>query len=89
MQVQIDLDYGGVGDLLGSSEVQAMLMQRAEAVAAAARGRGVSTDDGPVEIEVIDAGTERARALVAVNHPAGMTIEAKYRLLGSSLDAGG
>lgn len=89
--VRIELDRNGVGDLLRSSEVQSMLMRKAEAVKSAALGRGVTVNgpagDETLPIEVVDAGSDRARALVTVDHPAGLYVEAKHRLLVGSLEA--
>jgi hypothetical protein len=90
--VRIELDRDGVGELLTSAAVQAMLDTRAEAVAAAARGRGItvhgSSGEIPLPVEVVSAGTtKRARALVSVDHPAGLRVESKHRLLVGSLDA--
>lgn len=91
--VTIELDRGGVGDLLASAEVQDMLNDKAEQVANAARGRGVmvggeTAEDVPLPIVVVPAGnTKRARTLVVADHPAGLAVEAKHRLLAGSLDA--
>lgn len=72
-----------------------MLDQKAEAVADAARGQGISVGDRdggtgevPLPIEAKSAGNaSRARAIVTVDHPAALNVESKHRLLGSSLDA--
>lgn len=90
--VQIVLDGGGIRDLLGSEEVARMLRDKAEAVADAARNRGVLVDgrpgDVPLPVEVVDASSgTRARMLVVSDHPAGLAVEAKHRLLVGSLDA--
>jgi hypothetical protein len=90
--VQLKLDYYGVRALLRSDDVQADLHRRAEAVATAARSRGIMVEgepgDRPVPIDVQDAkGGTRARCLVVIDHPSGLAIEAKHRLLVGSLDA--
>jgi hypothetical protein len=87
--VRIEMDFAGIGDLLASAEVQADIDRRAEAVADAARNRGVTveSDNVPVPVVVTSAGKKRARALVTLDHPAGLAVEAKHRLLVGSLDA--
>lgn len=89
--VLIELERAGIGALLRSPEVQNLLEAKAQAVATAARGRGIKVDGDPgqvdPEIEVRSAGGVRARAVVGINHPAGLAIEAKHRLLVGSLDA--
>lgn len=90
--VRIDLNRAGIRALLADSGVQSMLMRKAGAVASAADGRSPMVDGVPgVEkppIYQVDAGSSsRARALVVLDHPAGLAIEAKHRLLGGSLDA--
>jgi len=89
----IELDRDGIQELLGSSEVQDLLMDKGEAVARAARGRGilVGGEPGttPLPVAVVNASTDRrARVLVFLDHPAGLAVEAKHRLLVGSLDAG-
>lgn len=93
--VRIELNGDGIRELLGSDGVQDMLTSKAEAVAEAARSRGITvgpTDGGsgevPLPIEAKATGTaSRARAIVVVDHPAALAAEAKHRLLGGSLDA--
>lgn len=93
--VRIELNGDGIRELLGSDGVQAMLTNKAEAVAEAARSRGITvgpTGDGSGEvrlpIEAKATGTAaRARAIVVSDHPAALAVEAKHRLLGGSLDA--
>lgn len=90
--VLIELDRPGMGSLLASPEVQAMLDGKAKAVANAARGRGVrvggTPGDTPLPVEAVSAGNaKRARAIVSIDHPSGLAVEAKHRLLVGSLDA--
>lgn len=91
--VLIELHRPGVGALLASGEVQDMLDRKAEAVATSARARGVTvntptTGEEPVPVETVSAGnSKRARALVVVDHPAALRVEAKHRLLGRALTA--
>lgn len=92
--IRIVLDRGGVAELLRSSEVQAMLDRKAEAVASAARGRGVTvrgvSGEGEVEVPVKAVSSPigtRARSRVILDHPAGLRVESTHRLLVGSLDA--
>jgi hypothetical protein len=93
MSVHIELDRGGVAELLRSAAVQQMLTAKAEAIAAAARARGIRVDGTPGEvplpIEVHSSPrAKRARAVVLAAHPAALHVEAKHRLLVGSLGAG-
>lgn len=92
MRVTIELNGSGIRELLASSEVQDMLDGKAEAVAHAARSHGITVDgrpgSEPLPVEAKQAGnSKRARALVVVDHEAGLAVEAKHRLLVGSLDA--
>lgn len=90
--VRIELDRDGIRQLVGSSEVQAMLERKAQQVADAASSRGVMVggDPGDVPVPVVvkaAGGGRRARALVVLDHEAGLAVESKHRLLVGSLDA--
>jgi len=90
--VLIELDRDGVKALLASDDVQRVLDEKAEAVANAARGRGIKVSGTPGEVDLpvvtVKAGNaKRARALVSIDHPSGLAVEAKHRLLVGSLDA--
>lgn len=90
--VRIELDRAGIRSLLTAAETQAMVEAKAEAVAQAAQGRGLTVegDPGEVPLPVVtrSAGSaSRARALVVIDHPSGLAVEAKHRLLVGSLDA--
>lgn len=88
--VRITMDYAGVGELLTSADLQADLDHRAESVrdAILARGITVESDGTPLPVVAQSAGTaKRARALVVLDHPAGIAVEAKYRVLAGSLEA--
>lgn len=89
--VRIELDFKGVGELLRSTEVQSMLHAKGQAVARAAAGKGVKVDDGSgaksIPVTVEDRKGKRARVVVTTDHPAGLRVETKYRLLGGAMDA--
>jgi hypothetical protein len=48
---------------------------------------GIPGDEKPPIYQVDARSSSRARALVVLDHPAGLAIEAKHRLLVGSLDA--
>jgi hypothetical protein len=88
---RIELARNGLREVLAGPQVQAMLERKARAVAQAAEARGIKVegDDSvalPIKVESRAGGT-RARASVIIDHPAGLAVEAKHRLLGGSLDA--
>lgn len=93
--VRIDLDKSGISDLLASSGVQSDLAARAARIAQVASSRGIRVGDTTggageiaLPINVVDASNStRARVLIVADHPAGLAVEAKHRLLVSSLDA--
>lgn len=90
--VRIEMHYPGVQELLRSAGVRADLDRRAEAVAKAARDRRVMVEGEPGAVP-LPVATEsgrsgsRARAFVRIDHPSGLAVEAKHRLLVGSLDA--
>ena len=89
MAVRVDLSSAGVAAVLRSAPVQAAVNAAAERVAATARNAGIMVEgepgDVPLPVTVEEAGGTRARARVVLDHPAGMAVEAKHRLLGGSV----
>jgi hypothetical protein len=88
--IRLELNSAGMKALLTSAETQRMIEATAEDVAQRARGRSVSVEGDPGEVQVpIDVvkahGGTRARALVVLDHPAGSAVESKHRVLGSAL----
>lgn len=80
---KIELDRAGIREAaLTSPEVREAVAERAERIAAAARGR---TD---LEIEVVNAGRSRARSYVRMLGAEAAPTEAKHRILGTAIDAG-
>jgi hypothetical protein len=86
---RIELDSRGMRALVGSDWAQGVVQAKADEVAAAANGRGVKVDgepgDQPVPIAVIPARGRRARAQVWIDHPSGVAVESKHRLLVGAL----
>lgn len=90
--VRIELARNGLRDVLAGPEVQAVLDAKARAVEGAARGRGIKVEgtpgETPLPVEAVSRpGGSRARAVVYINHPSGLAVESKHRLLVGSLDA--
>lgn len=89
---KVDINPDGIRELLRSADVEADITRRAEAVASAARSQNIrvsgepGADELPINVRV-HRGPNRVSARVAVDHPAGLAVEAKHRLLGRALDA--
>ena len=81
-KVDFKIVHAGIAELLVSEGVKADLKRRAEAVADKARS---TYPDLPIVVD--DMTGVRARYRVVGKHPKAKAVEAKYRLLGSSLDA--
>lgn len=98
-RVRIDLNSEGIRELLKSDGVADEIQRRAELVAAHATGlysahlvgsreAGENMPDETIKAEVfMGEGAVRARARVVAEHPAAPAVEAKYRVLGASMDA--
>jgi hypothetical protein len=104
-RVRIELNRAGVrAAALTSTEVRAALRSRAELVRDAAQIRydAISVgerDKGPeghepaesvtITAVMVEGGVTRANARILGDHPAALNVEAKHRVLGHSIDAGG
>ncbi len=88
---RLELDRDGVREaVLRSDGVRRLIEETAESVATKARGNAPRVDgepgEQPVPIIVEPAhGKTRARALVVIDHPSGLAVEAKHRTLGGAL----
>lgn len=84
------LNFAGVGQLLRSSGMAAEMRSRAENVAAAARSAApVDTGEYRDSITVETATTDRAVGRCVATAPHSLVVEARTRVLGSSIDAAG
>ena len=85
---RVKLNRSGVRSVLTSTQVESELRRIAEQAASTARSRGVLVENKtvpiPVEVRTSRSGN-RAHAYVVLAHPAGLAVEAKYRLLGGSV----
>lgn len=78
-------------DLLRSDAMQEMVGRKALAVADAVEAAGIRVEGVPGRIPLpvtvtVVAGSERARARVILDHPAGIAVEAKHGILTASID---
>lgn len=92
MFTRIAVNGQGLHELLTSREVQAMLDAKAQQVKQAADQAGLAVSgfpgDGPLPVNVSsNPEPHRARSLVSIDHPSGLDVESKHRLLVGSLDA--
>ncbi|GAA1306031.1 hypothetical protein [Saccharothrix xinjiangensis] len=85
------LDRDGVRELLNSDGFQDAVQAAADQVGAVARGAGHRATSGePLPVEVFDDPRhDRVGVTVAVHHPAGVGIEARYGLLKRAAEATG
>lgn len=90
--VKLTLNKDGVRRILLGPALSAALDQIAERIADQARGEGIMVEhvpgDIPIPIRVRIEKGARVAASVILDHPSGIAVEAKHRLLGRSLDAG-
>ncbi|MCU1680119.1 MAG: hypothetical protein JWQ81_858 [Amycolatopsis sp.] len=80
---RIDINRGGVAEILHSAELHTAIQAAAEVVADTARGRDLRVESGeslPVEV-FGDRGRSRVGVTVAVRHPAGVGMEAHHGVL--------
>ncbi|MER6665726.1 hypothetical protein ABT256_14380 [Amycolatopsis japonica] len=88
---RITIDYAAVAELLHSAEFEQEVRAVAEKVGEAARASGhVVTSGDPLPIEVYsDPDTDRVGWSVAIRHPAGLGMEARYGLLKRAAETAG
>lgn len=92
--VRIKVDHAGVGELLRSPRVRLLAERKAQRMAAAVRGAGITVHDLnppygeiPLPVKVVSAGIKRVRVYVVIDHPAGTAVEARHRVLLASRTA--
>lgn len=88
---RVSIDYAGVAEILRSAEFEQEIRAAAENVAEVARASGhVVTSGEPLPIDVYsDPNTDRVGWTVAIRHPAGLGMEARYGVLKRAAEAGG
>jgi hypothetical protein len=88
---RITIDYTSVAELLHSPEFEQEIRAAAQKVGEAARASGhVVTSGEPLPIEVYsDPDTDRVGWSVAIRHPAGLGMEARYGLLKRAAETAG
>ncbi len=87
---RLELVSPGIRSLVASDGAQTAVEAKADEIADRARARGVLVEGEPgtvaLPITTSRARTAgRARALVVIDHPSGLAVEAKHRLLGGAL----
>lgn len=88
---RVEVDRDGVAEILNSPAFHTAIQAAADAVADAARGRGLRVKNGDVlPVEVFDdPSPSRLGVTVAVRHPAGVGMEAHHGVLKrAATDAG-
>ncbi|WP_328611779.1 hypothetical protein OG943_22555 [Amycolatopsis sp. NBC_00345] len=88
---QVRIDYAGVAEILRSAEFEQEVRAAAEKVGEAARATGHKVTSGePLPIDVFsDPNHDRVGWTVAIRHPAGLGMEARYGVLKRAAEAGG
>lgn len=90
MATRVRLKSSGMANLLASSEVRAMLTDRAEKVLGAARDSApVASGEYRASLHIRQDTTDRAVARVASSAPHGLIVEANTGNLARALDAAG
>lgn len=86
----VRLDHAGLESQLKSTEMAEAVRAKADEVADNVRAQGLTASGGEsISVEVTAYTTDRAAASVALAHPAGLGIQAKYgALTKAAADAG-
>lgn len=92
IKVRFKLNRKGIREVLTRAETQEMLHAKGEAVAEAVRARGIRVEGAPggtaLPVTVRTSGRGiRARTYVVLDHPSGLAVESKHRVLGGAIDA--
>lgn len=89
----VKLDHAGIGALLKSGEMAALVNEAAAEVAENVRSQGILVEgkpgDVPLPVEVTAYTTDRAAASVAIAHPSGAAVQAKHGALTKAASAAG
>lgn len=86
--MEFKLDRAGVGEILRSAEMAAVVDDLAEQLAAQVRA-GISDPDVAAAVDVDSYVTDRAAAAVTIVHPAGMALQARNGVLTRAAAAAG
>jgi hypothetical protein len=92
MRIRFKHSRKGIGEILSRAETQEMLHAKGLAVADQIKSVGVRVDGEPgaiplpVEVRTTGRGI-RARTVVVLDHPSGLAVEAKHKLLATNIDA--
>lgn len=86
-QVKVDLDRRGVGRILRTGKLPALVNRTAERIAEGVRSR--LPNDGRGEVVVERYTTDRGAAAVVVKHPQARGLQAKYGIITAATSAVG
>jgi len=88
VKFSVKLNHAAIGAFAKSAEMAAVMGELADKVAANVHSQGIKVGDrngGPREIElpvkIVHGTTDRARATVILDHPAGIAVQAKHGAL--------
>lgn len=92
MRIRFKHSREGIREILTRAETQETLHAKGLAVADAIKSAGIRVEGDPGQIplpvEVRTSGRGiRARTVVVLDHPSGLAVEAKHKLLASNIDA--
>lgn len=92
MRIRFKHSRKGIGEILTRAETQDVLTAKGHAVADAIVSAGIRVDGEPGDIALpVTVRTSgrgiRARTYVTLDHPAGLAVEAKHKLLATNIDA--
>jgi hypothetical protein len=80
-----------IRDLLQSDALDAVVLAKGQAVADLVVSKGVRVEGVPgrIRLPVVAklASSERSRAHVVLDHPSGLAVESKHKLLATNIDA--
>lgn len=79
LQGRVRLDHAGIGAILKSGPVRALVSSAAQSVAGAAKHTTEKGEELPVQVDSYT--TDRAAASVTIAHPAGAAAQAKHGVL--------
>lgn len=89
---RVTINRQALREIMRSEGMQELLGRKGLAVADRVEAAGIRVEGVPGRIPLpvtvtVHPGRSRARARVILDHPAGLAVEAKHRILGSSVDA--
>lgn len=92
VRVKVRVKSRKARDLLKSEELDVLLLTKAQAVADACVSAGIRVEGTPGRIALpvtaeLASSESRSRARVTIDHPSGLAVESKHKLLATNIDA--